>query len=403
MNIIRLSLASLRYRALANFFNMLVLALGVAAVVTLLLVSRQIEQRFSRDLAGIDLVVGAKGSPVQLILSSVFHLDIPNGNIPLEEAERLEKNPLVKSAIPIALGDNYNSFRIVGATPDYIAHYDGKLRAGRLYAAPMEVVLGSEAAAKNASNLGDKIVGAHGLVNSDDLHTDFPYTVVGILQPTGSVLDRLVLTPVESVWHVHAHPDEDDAEEVAYKKEHPGKEITALLVAYKTPMAAGVLPREVNKTSSMQAASPAFETARLLKIIGVGSDAITLFAGVLIAIAALGFFVALMSAVQDRRYDMALLRSLGATRRKLFAFIVMEGVLLGLFGALLGLLLGHAFAYAVQCWIAQTRHMAFAAMGFRSEELVAVGAALVISIFAAIIPAILAYRVNVASVLSKGA
>jgi len=225
-----------------------------------------------------------------LILSSVFHLDFPNGNIPLAEAEKLKANPLVQSAIPIALGDNYHSFRIVGTTHDYIRHYDGKLAAGRLYDAQMEAVLGSEVAEKNKLKPGDKIIGAHGLVNSDDLHTDFPYTIVGILQPTGTVIDRLVLTPVESVWHVHEHPDADDAEEVAYKKAHPEKEITALLIAYKTPMAAVVLPRLVNKTSSMQAASPAFETARLLKILGVGSDAVELFAGVLIAIAAIGFF-----------------------------------------------------------------------------------------------------------------
>ena len=153
-------------------------------------------------------------------------------------------------------------------------------------------------------------------MNSDDLHTDFPYTIVGILQPTGTVLDRLVLTPVESVWHVHEHPDPDDPEEVAYKNEHPEKEITSLLVTYKTPMAAVTLPRLVNKTSSMQAASPAFEKARLIKILGVGSEGIQLFATVLIIIAAIGFFVTLFNAVNDRRYDIALMRSLGATRAR---------------------------------------------------------------------------------------
>src|SRR5271154_798249 len=113
MNIVKLSFANLRFHGLNNIFNVVILALGIATIVMLLHVSQQVEQRFERDLAGIDLVVGAKGSPIQLILSSVFHLDIPNGNIPLEEVEKLKANPLIKSAIPIALGDNYNSFRIV--------------------------------------------------------------------------------------------------------------------------------------------------------------------------------------------------------------------------------------------------------------------------------------------------
>ena len=148
MNILTLSLANLKFRAMSSLFNVLILSLGIATIITLLQISRELEQRFTRDLAGIDLVVGAKGSPIQLILSSVFHLDIPNGNIPLDEAEKLEKNPLIKAAIPLALGDNYNGFRIVGTTPAYISHYAGTLAEGRLYEAPMEAVLGSDVAAK---------------------------------------------------------------------------------------------------------------------------------------------------------------------------------------------------------------------------------------------------------------
>lgn len=402
MNILTISLANLRFRALGSFFNVLVLALGIALIITLLHISQQVEQRFTRDLQGIDLVVGAKGSPIQLILSSVFHLDIPNGNIPIEEAEKLEKNPMVKSAIPVALGDNYNGFRIVGTNQDYMNHYEGKLKEGKFYAQQMEAVMGSEVALKNHSKLGDKIVGAHGLVNSDDLHTDFPYTIVGILQPTGTVLDRLVLTPVESVWHVHEKPDEDNPEEIAYKKEHPGKELTSLLISYSTPMAAVTLPREVNKTSSMQAASPAFEMARLLKIIGVGSEGIKLFAAVLIAIAAFGFFVTLWSAVNDRSYDIALIRSLGATRSKIFGFVLAEGVTLGIFGTALGILLGHGFAYAAQIWVEQTRHMVLNSIGFHPYEIYIAGGAIVISAVAAVIPAFMAYKVNVSKILSKG-
>ena len=266
----------------------------------------------------------------------------------------------------------------------------------------MEVVVGSEVALQNKLKLDDEIVGAHGLSNSDDLHSDFPYKVVGILQPTASVIDRLVLTQLESIWHVHEHPDEDDAEEVAHKHEHPEKEITSLLITYNTPMAAVTLPRLVNKSSSMQAASPAFETVRMLKMLGIGSDAVQWFGGLLIVIAGVGFFVTLWSAVNDRSYDIALMRAMGATRSKVLAFVLVEGVTLGVAGSLLGIALGHGFAYAAQCWIEHTRHMSLNAVGFHPYEIYAVMIALAISVFAAIIPAAMAYRVNVANLLSKG-
>jgi putative ABC transport system permease protein len=402
MNMIRFALSNVRFRLLNSFFNVLVLALGMATIITLLHVSQQVQERFSNDLKGIDLVVGAKGSPIQLILSSVFHLDIPNGNIPLDEAKKLEKNHLIKTAIPLALGDNYNGYRIVGTNDKYIEHYHAKLAQGRLAKAEMEVVVGSEVALQNKLKLNDEIVGAHGLSNSDDLHSDFPYKVVGILQPTASVIDRLVLTELESIWHVHEHADEDDAEEVAHKHEHPEKEITSLLITYNTPMAAVTLPRLVNKSSSMQAASPAFETVRMLKMLGVGSDTIQWFGGLLIVIAGVGFFVTLWSAVNDRSYDIALMRAMGATRSKVLGFVLVEGVTLGVAGSALGIALGHGFAYAAQCWIEHTRHMSLNPVGFHPYEIYAVMIALAISVFAAIIPAAMAYRVNVANVLSKG-
>lgn len=402
MNIVRISLANLKFRASSSFFNALILALGIALIITLLQISQQIEQRFTKDLQGIDLVVGAKGSPIQLILSTVFHLDIPNGNIPIAEAKKLEKNPLIKTAIPMALGDNYNGFRIVGTNHKYIDHYHGKIAKGQLFAKPMEVVLGSLVAEKYKLSVGDSIVGAHGLVDSSDLHSDFPYTIVGILKPTGSVLDRLVLTPVESVWHVHEHPDADDPDEVAYKKTHPGDEITALLISYRTPLAAVSLPRMVDKSSSMQASSPAFQMARLLQLLGVGSNAVKAFAIVLVLIAAFGFFVTLFNAVNDRQYDIALMRSLGATRGKIFSFVLVEGLFLGVIGTILGIALGHLLAFAAQSWVEETRHMTLQAPGFQSYEFYIALGAIAVSAVAAVIPAILAYQVNVSRILSRG-
>lgn len=405
MNLIRLSLCSLRFRALSNGVNVVVLALGIATIVTLLRLDTQVEGRFHRDLAGIDLVVGAKGSPIQLILSSVFHLDIPNGNIPLAEAEKLEKNPLIKEAIPISLGDSYHGFRIVGTTPAYARHYKAEFAQGTDWSKPLEAVLGSDVARASGIHVGDSFVGTHGINGGGEEHEAFPYRVVGILKPSGSVVDRLVLTNLESVWKIHALPDEDEPEEMAMAAEHGGKmprEVTSLLISYRSPFAAVKLPRLIDKSSSMQAASPAFETARLLKIVGFGTDAVRLFAVVLMAIAATGFFVALFNAVNERAYDIALMRSLGATRRKVVGFVLVEGLLLGLMGALLGLALGHGLSFGVEAWIEQTRHMTLPHVGLQPYEGLVVLIALGISAVAAVAPSVIAYRVDVPQVLSEG-
>lgn len=402
MNSLSLSLAYLRHRLLGTFLNMIIFASGIAVIVALLLINSQLNNEFTKNLEGVDLVVGGKGSPMQLILSSVFHLDIPTGNIPLEEAEKLEHHPMVKSAIPVALGDNYNGFRIVGTDASYVEHYHGAFAQGKMFTQQMETVLGSEVAAKYHHNLGDQIVGAHGLMNSDDLHTDFPYTVVGILKPTSTVMDRLVLTPVESVWHVHEHPDEDDPEEVAYKKEHPGKELTALLLTYKSPMAAATMPREVNKSTSMQAASPAFEVARLTSFMGVGADTLQTFGWYLIGLAGLGIFVALYNAMNERRYDLALMRSFGASPGKLFGLVTIESLVLALSGALLGIVLGHVFVQIAAAWLSEAKHIHITGKLFLPEESWLLGASTLIGIIAAVVPAIRVYRIDIFKTLVHG-
>lgn len=402
MNALSLSIAYLRHKPLGTFLNLLTFASGIGVIVALLLINAQMNNEFTKNLKGIDLVVGGKGSPMQLILSSVFHLDIPTGNIPLEEAQKIARHPLVMSAIPIALGDNYNGFRIVGTNADYIAQYDGKLARGHLFSQPMEAVIGSDVAEKYGNTLGDHLVGAHGLVNSDDLHTDFPYTVVGILAPTNTVLDRLVLTPVESVWHVHEHPDADDPEEVAYKKRHPGKELTALLIHYKSPMAAVVMPREVNQSTSMQAASPAFEVARLVSFMGVGADTLRTFGGYLIGLAGFGIFVALYHAMNERRYDLALMRAFGASPAKLFGLVITESLILAVIGAVVGIALGHGFVEVAAAWLADAKHIHVTGELFLPAEGWLLGASVVIGLVAAVLPAIRVYRIDIFKTLVRG-
>ncbi len=430
----RLIGANIKFKPLSAIFNILLLAMGIAVILTLIHLNDQIDKRFAKDLQGIDLVVSGKGSPLQIILANVFHMDIPTGNIPLAAANQLKSNPMVKFAVPVALGDNYNGFRIVGTTSDFIAHYKGELVQGGLFAGVMQVVLGSDVAKKHALKLGDKIVGAHGLGGSDDLHTDKPYTIVGILKPTGGVIDRLVLTSVDSVWHVHEEHHHDDVVKGAEKNEHHHdeaaphdhaidhdapesgphhdgedanhqdgtREITALLITYKSPLAAAQLPRLINSSSSMQAASPAFEMARLNKLMGTGSDILSAFGVLLIGFAAFGLFITLYNAVNERRYDIALMRSLGATRGRIVGFILTEVLTLGIVGSILGILLSQIFLYMAGLWIQATKHIRLeSASIFGTPEFSIIFATLGLCILSGIIPGIKAYRMNIIKTLGQ--
>jgi len=406
---LRLALAYLAARPLATLLHVLMLALGVATLASLMPFTSQAEERLARDAKPVDLVVGAKGSPLQLILSTVFHVDVPNGNIGLEESKAISRHPMVASATPVALGDSYRGHRIVGTDESFLALYDAKVGAGRVFQDEMEVVVGSEVARRHQLAPGAKIIGSHGLAQSGPGHDDDPFEVVGVLAPTGSVIDRLVLTPVESVWHVHEHHGaKDEAPPAAgmppamRTPSQGGRlEITALLVRYRTPLAAAMLPRLVNSSTSMQAASPAYESARLLDLVGVGVRTLQWFAAVMMASAALSVFVALTSALQERRYDLALLRTLGARPLGLAALTLAEGVTLLLTGVILGLAFGHGAAHAFGLWLAQSGSWPLSGLAWAPGEAVLVAVVFAGGIATCLVPAVQAYLSDPASLLAK--
>lgn len=435
MNLLRLSLAYLVERLGTTILTVVLLALGVATVTLILLVGHQLRDRIGREIAGVDLVVGAKGSPLQLILSAIFQIDVPTGNIPLAEADIVRRHPLVASAIPIAMGDTAGGFRIVGTEPTLLEMRGARVARGRIWRAPMEAVLGATVARASGLDLGATFVGAHGLGGTGFAHAEHPYTIVGILAPTGTVLDRLILTSVESVWEVHepvrakptgpavaeehrheAHEDGQHGHEEHEEGEHPHgegeghgarrappekAEITALLVRYRSPLAAVQLPRVVNAQPSLQAASPAFEAARLLAIVGFGLDALRLVGIVLVAAAALSVFVALSNALEERRADLALMRVLGATRGLVVRSLLLEALVLTGAGLALGLVLGHATVEMLAVLFRQASEAGMTGWTFAPEELWLIPGVLGLGVLAALIPAIRAYRTDLASTLAR--
>lgn len=402
MKLLALAFRYLWARPLATVLNLLLLTLGLASITFVVLVGAQVDRAFRRDLAGIDLVVGAKGSPMQLILAGVFHIDVPPGNVRLADVEALARNPLVAKLIPISLGDSFRGVRIVGTSTDYLAHYQARVAQGRAWTATMEAVIGAQAARRLELKPGDRFVGGHGLGAGGKSHGDTPYLITGVLAPCGCVLDRLILTDTASVWHVHeaahapgagnGHADEEDGED---------REVTLALVRYRTPLAAVSLPRAINAETPMQAAAPAVEVSRLLRMLGVGSEVLQGVGAVLLLTAALSVFIALWTAVRERRADLAMLRMLGASPGKVSALLLAEGLWLAVLASALGLAAGHGLAAAVGAVLQSQQSLPISGGAWLPEEAWIPVVALVTAGIAALIPAISAYRVDVAELLQQ--
>lgn len=400
MRLARLAWTYLWARPLVTVLNLLLLTLGLGAVVFVGLASEQLDEGLRRDLAGIDLVVGAKGSPMQIILSGIYHLDVPTGNIPLAAVKQVAGHKLVAQVVPLSLGDSVRGHRIVGTTNDYPALYGARLAQGRWWTpavTPLEVVLGAQTARELGLGLGGRFVGTHGLGTGGETHGDFPYVVVGVLEPTGSVLDRLVLTATETVWHVHEHATADDPEDLKILTEE--REVTLLLVKYRSPLAAVSVPRWINAVDGLQAASPALESARLLRMVGVGVDVMRGFGGVLLLASALSVFVALFHAVREREGDLAMMRLLGAPPRRVAALVAWEAVWLALLGSALGLALGHGLVAVLGRMLAAQQSVALRGDGLAAWELGVPALALVLALAACALPVLRAYRLQVTTVL----
>ncbi|MEC7029805.1 MAG: ABC transporter permease, partial [Pseudomonadota bacterium] len=220
MNALTLAVASIKSRPLHSSLCTTAVAAGIALLCAVFLFSQSVAAGFARNAQGIDIVVGTKGSPLQMVLSSVYHADIPAGNITMADYEELKRSRQVRQAIPLALGDSYKGFRMVGATPAYLGLYKAEFKNGDVFSKPFETVAGTH----TGLAVGDEIAVTHGFAaTSDDVHDAHLYKITGVLKPTGTVLDKLLVTQVESVQQLHAghsHYDHTEEDEEKEPEEH---------------------------------------------------------------------------------------------------------------------------------------------------------------------------------------
>lgn len=430
MKLLKLSFQNLLHKPLHLTLSLVLFALGVGLIALMVTLNKQITQKFESNLAGIDLIIGAKGSPLQLVLNGLYHLDAPTGNISLQDARPFlnPKHPLIKKAVPLSLGDSYQGFRIVGTNRDFPELYKASIKEGAWWDKPMEVVLGSIVASAGKLRLGDTFISSHGLTTDDfNRHEHAPFKVAGIMNETGTVCDQLVLTSAESIWEVHEHQakpavieeeSEDTQKSVAAVNEHDhaegeghdhqhdeeadsatlaSREITTLLVQFKARNVQTLnLQRNINQNTQLQAATPAIEINRLFSLMGIGFDAIRALAWVIALVSGLSIFISLYNSLKERRQELALLRVLGATPVKLFALIIFEGLIIAILGYLTGVLLAHLVMHFSSDYLFQLYKYRFDAWQFIREEAVLLAGSLAIGAVAAIIPAIQAYRTDIA-------
>lgn len=348
MNIWKISLQNIKSKPLYTFLSVFILSLSIGLLLSIQQLKKTFENQTENNLGNIDLVIGAKGSPLQLVLASVLHLDNPTGNIPYNEALKIGKNPMVKSAIPISYGDNYKGFRIVGTTKEFTSLYKAELKNGKKVGKSMEVIVGSTVAQKLNLKIGDYILSSHGLVeNTIDVHSD-KLTIVGILKPTKKVIDRLIITNLQSVWDVHNH--EEHESHTGHKHQEKEKEITSLLVNFKSPRALLSLPRKINKQTNMQAVLPRYELDRLYENTSIGFTAIAAFAYLILIISGIILFTSLYKMVKERTFDLAILRTYGASNFQLVKIVAYEGFLVGIIAFVLGFVLikiGGSFVFEI--------------------------------------------------------
>jgi putative ABC transport system permease protein len=400
MNLFQISWSNLRDKPLTSFLSGLLMTFGITIISLLLLLNKQLDDQFRKNIKGIDMVLGAKGSPLQLILSSIYQIDSPTGNIPLDEAERLTRNPMIKTAIPLSMGDNYRSFRIVGTNKKYLDHFGATIAQGKLFQQNLETVIGPRVAAVTGLKIGDTFAGSHGLDKDGEAHANSLYKVVGILTSTNTVADQLIITPLSSVWaiHDHEHAASEGTDGEGY--EEAPREITSMLIKFRNPMGM-MLARGINSNSKLQAALPNIEINRLFSLLGVGVETLRGLAIVIMLISGISVFVSLYNSLKERRYEMALMLSMGATRVQLFGMLLLEGLVLALIGFGLGILFSRVGLWLFSGSVSEDYHYNLAAFGILPEEWALLGVALLIGLLAAALPALGVYRMNISQTLAE--
>ena len=371
---------------------MLLMILGMTIITVSILVNQITKDTFNKNNPNLDVIVGAKGSPLQLVLSSIHHIDIPTGNISYKNAKNIIKHPAIKFGVPISLGDNFQNFRIVGTEKKFFKLYNAQIETGSIWRKPMQSVIGFNVANSTKLKIDKFFVGSHGLIDTGDVHAEQPYKVVGVLKKTGTILDNLIITSLDSVWLLHSNKND-------IKNSRDNLEVTALLLKYKNKTSAFSFPRLINRNTNMQAASPNLEISKLFKLTGEAHKAINYLSILIVSLSFVGILFTLLNNISERRYDLAILRTLGFSKEKIFSIILIEGMTISFLGSFIGLIFGGIVYKSIEYFSLLGKNIIAGQFEFIYELIVVWFIILIISFVACLIPCIKAYKQNIRSTL----
>lgn len=445
MTLVHIAAKSIRQRALASSLTALGVALGVALMVTVLVINGVVTRMFSQSATGYDLVLGAKGSAMQLVLNTVYFMDRPIENLPYKFYLKVKANSAVEYAIPFALGDTTSDarFRIVGTIPEFfeVEYLPGsgkrpgkkfEFRSGTVLAEPFDAVIGARVANAYGWKVGDEFPVAHA-GNVEDIHAEH-FKVVGVLAPTGTPNDRAVFVHLQGFYHIPGHEKPKAEAELKAKvlrgevdgdllkpatsnattrtpdseaiSSEPGelpddqKEVTAILVRMKRLALGPIFQSTVNKGITAQAANPLAEIMKLLRnVVGNIRTILVVMTCLIIIVSGVSIFVSIYNSMSDRRKEIAVMRALGARRSTVLSIILAESILLCLAGGVLGLVLGHGLVFIASPIVEARSDLLIDPWSFEWMELILLPVLIVLASLVGLLPGLTAYRTDVAKSL----
>lgn len=416
MIIFRLALLSLWNRRATAVLSLAAIALSVTLLLGVERLSSGARQSFYNTVSGTDLIVGARGGPLQLLLYSVFRIGTPTNNISWESYQDLAAHPAVAWSVPLSLGDSHRGYRVLGTSQDYFQHYrygrDRQLEfaAGRPFEDVFDAVLGAEVAASLDYRLEQEIVVSHGIAAGFQDHDDKPFRVVGILAPTGTPVDRTLhvsLAGIEAIhidWQDGAPPAPGQAVPAALVRhlDLTPTAITAFTVGLESRLAIFSYQRQVNtyREEPLMAILPGVTLQELWELVAVADNALTLISAFVVLTGLMGMVAVILATLNERRREMAILRSVGAHPGQIFGLLVLEALVLALLGSGLGLLLLYALLLAGTPWLADRFGLFLSIQPPGGYDLAVVGIVAGAALVLGALPAWRAYRQSLADGLA---
>ena len=403
------------------------LSLATALLWTLERLRHDIRHSFSQSVSGVDLIVGARSSPVQLMLFSVFHIGSVPQSMRMESVLKLAQHRSVSWVVPLSLGDSHRGFPVLGTTPAYFQHfaYGDKqplvLQQGAAFADTLdglyEAVIGAEVARKMGYGLGQSITLGHGMHDHDhdhkgeqaDEHADKPFKVVGILAPTGTPVDRSVQVSLKALEAIHLDwvagtpmPGGQIPADQARKFNLEPEEVTAALVGLKSRAAVFNVQRFVNnyEDEALMGVMPGVALGELWSVLGLGENALLAVSALVALVSVVSLMAVVLAGLNERRRELAVLRAVGAAPRHVLGLLTLEGLWVTCAGVLLGVLLAHAGMALASPWLQQSLGIRLQMDAPLPSQLALAGAVLLAGWLASLGPAWRAYRLSLADGLS---